>query len=349
MNIIDKLKFFLNPLLLVLLPEIPVDLFKTYLLGLIQDDRYFSVLGLSRRSSKNRRMISKILKYKINWTTIMYCMVKMFEITGEWYLVGDASPIKEPTAGYRTAKHGRVSIKRMKNVPYNELVTLILTNGIVRIVLGQRIWVSPKVAKPCDYVTKPDLFLDLIMKYNLKKIPVKTIVFDNGFASKKILNWLNQHNYTWTTRLKRNTLLCVNDKYLRLDKYDFNLDESLIGTLKGIDGKVKIIKVKYKQKEIFVATNDINKSNAQITADYKGRWLVEEVFRDAKQSLGLEKVQMKSYKALVNHTGFVCLAFSLLSALKESKRHKIGDIKRAIQDELYSTHDAIDRFILKVA
>lgn len=214
MNIIDKFKIFLKPLLLVLLPEIPIDLFKIYLLGLIQDDRYFSVLSFSRRSSKNRRMISKILKYKINWTTIMYCLAKMFEITGEWHLVGDSSPIKEPAAEYRTTKHGRVSIKGMKNVPYNELVTLILTNGIVRIVLDKRIWVSPKVAKPYDCVTKPDLFLDLIMKFNLKKIPVKTIVFDNGFASKKIINWLNQHNYTWTTRLKRNTLLCVKDEFL---------------------------------------------------------------------------------------------------------------------------------------
>lgn len=349
MNIIDCLKIFLNPLILVLYPGIPIDLFKTYLLGLIQDDRYFSVLGFSRRSKHKRWRIRTILQYDINWTTIMYHLAKMFLLNQDWYLIIDGSPLKEPNAEYRTTKHGRVHIKGMKNVPYNELISLILTNGVVRIVLDKRIWVSPKVSKPYDYVTKPDLAFNLIMKFNLKNLPVKRIVFDNGFANKKIMMWLNERGYTWNTRLKRNTILIIKYRKHRIDQLGLKVGASCKGKLNNTGTEVKVIKIKYDKKEIFVATNDIKRKNSDIESDYKARWLTEEFYRDAKQLLGLEKVQMQSYKALVNHVGFVCLAYSLLSALKVSKKHKIGDIKRAIQDELYSTHDAIDRFTQKIA
>jgi uncharacterized membrane-anchored protein len=52
---------------------------------------------------------------------------------------------------------------------------------------------------------------------------------------------------------------------------------------------------------------------------------------------------------LVNHVGFVCLAFSLLSALQQHNRAKLGNIKRTIQNQLYSKRDGIDRFNQKIA
>ena len=56
--------------------------------------------------------------------------------------------------------------------------------------------------------------------------------------------------------------------------------------------------------------------------------------REAKQKLGLEILMMRSWKKLINHVGFVCLAYSLLTVLKQISGGSIGDIKFKIVDEV---------------
>lgn len=75
----------------------------------------------------------------------------------------------------------------MKNVPHDELISLSLTNGTIYIPLDFRIWTSKKVTKSNEYKKKTDLFLAMMYQYLIKLIPIKTILFDNGFAVKRIL------------------------------------------------------------------------------------------------------------------------------------------------------------------
>ena len=55
----------------------------------------------------------------------------------------------------------------MNTIKHNQIISLILSNGTTTMVFDYRIWTSPKVAKPYDYVKQPDLALDLIKKYSL--------------------------------------------------------------------------------------------------------------------------------------------------------------------------------------
>ena len=75
-----------------------------------------------------------------------------------------------------------------------------------------------------------------------------------------------------------------------------------------------------------------------------------EVFhREAKQKLGLEFLMMQSCKKLTNYVGFVCLAYSLLTVLKQLSNGSIGDVKFKLTDEALGVSSAIDIIDLKLA
>jgi len=70
------------------------------------------------------------------------------------------------------------------------MIAIGLTNGTIYIPILWDIWVSPKVAKKRHYKTKPDILLNLLKRFLILKIPVKTIMFDSFFTSKEIMKWL---------------------------------------------------------------------------------------------------------------------------------------------------------------
>jgi hypothetical protein len=62
--------------------------------------------------------------------------------------------------------------------------------------------------------------------------------------------------------------------------------------------------------------------------------------REAKQNLGLENIRMRSWQKLQNHVGFVCLAYALLSILRQEWGGSISYVKSIIHGEIYQTNDA---------
>lgn len=281
---------------------------------------------------------------QINWQKILYAFARPFLQNGTWYLVLDASPLEQRFSRFRIAKHGHISIKDMKNVPQNQLLSLIITNGTIEFVLDYKIWVSPKVAKASDYKKMTDLALDLLKRYKFLQLPLKEVLFDNYFACKKILDWLNENRCLWTTRLKGNRIVYIDGNRYRLTDLELKTGESLVAELKGVEGNVRIMRVLYQDEVVYIATNRIEQDNSTLKKTYCTRWRIEQYHREAKQQLGLEYLWMRNYRSLYNHVGFVCLAYSILSSLRPSNKVTIGDLKRDIQDELYSTRDGIDRF-----
>jgi len=332
-------------ILAVLFPLVDAELFTAYLLGLIQDERRFSVLGLSRKTEKyGPGHLYRVLQMRINWEKIFYTFARPFLQFGKWYLIVDASPLEQKFAKFRIAKHGHVSTSGKKNVPQNQVVSLILTNGLIQIVLDYRIWVSPKVAQAKDYKKLTLLAFELIKRFHFLKLPVREILFDNYFASKPIIKWLNHNGYHWTTRLKANRTIYMNGQASPLSAMNLKPGEHIVAELKGIEGDVRILCLLYQNETVYVATNNVDLDGGGLEQSYRLRWLIEVFHREAKQQFGLEYLWMRNYRALYNHVGFVCLAYSILSCLRHSHSVTIGDIKRQIQDELYSFRDGIDRF-----
>lgn len=350
---LSTLKKLLNYILPLVCKDFNIDTFKIYLLGLILQERWFSAHGISRRTTtKSLWQIYYTLNVRINWQLILYklanLIITMF-FGSDWYLVADGSPLRQEHAKYRITKKGIISVKEMKNVPHNELISLSLTNGIVYIPLDFRIWTSKKVTNPSGYKKKTDLFLAMMYQFVLRQIPVKTILFDNGFAAKRILRWLSNNSFIWITRLKSNMNVRYNEKKCKIGDLELKEGESAVLTISEVQGDVKVVCSKYKDEIVYIATNQTDIDNTELIELYKKRWRVEVFHREAKQQLGLENIRMRSWVKLQNHVGFVCLSYALLSVLRAEFNGTITDAKNIVQDLIYQKHDAHERLVLKLA
>jgi hypothetical protein len=287
----------------------------------------------------------EFLEEKINWKNLFYQLAKLllpiFKALG-FYLTADGTPLKQVYGTHRITKRGFISIAGMKSIPQNEMISIGLTNGKIYIPLDFCIWVSSKVSKPKDYKKKTDIFLNLMKKYLLMQIPVKTIMFDSYFASKKIIKWLNKNDFTWYTRLKKNRIVYISGNKYQLQKSGLNYDESTICKLNNITGQVKILRFCHQNEEYFICSNNIELTNEALKSEYLKRWQVEVFHREAKQKLGLEYLMMQSWNKLTNHVGFVCLAYSLMTVLKYFSGGSVGDVKFKIADEALGISSAID-------
>jgi len=349
--------FWLNHFISFILPLLSCTIdpkkFKKYLLALILEDKYFSVRRFSKKTQEySLDQFYYFLKSRINWNKIFIRLAKlvilMFGSNG-FYLTSDGSPLKQRFAQYRIARHGHISIKDKRNIPQNELISLGLTNGKIYIPILWDIWVSAKVSKKSDFKTKPEIFMNLLKKYLILKIPVKTVMFDSFFTSKEILKWLNKNEFKFTTRIKCNRTIYIDGIKHILGDLKLKEDESIICTIQGIKEQVKILMFYHKDEEVYACTNNIFLSNAELKAAYKSRWEVEVFHRESKQKLGLENFQVEDWQKLINHVGFVCLAYSLLTILRQKCGGSVGDMKFNLQDEVYGISSSTDTFELKLA
>jgi hypothetical protein len=352
-NRLSTLNKMLNILLPLIIGIVDIENFKVYLLGLILQERWFSTFGISKRNeTKSMWQIYYALNTPINWQKIYYTLANycfVIFMGFNWYLVVDGSPLRQKYARYRIIKRGFICIKEYKNMPHNELISLSLTNGIVYIPLDFRIWTSKKITNKHDYKKKTEIFSAMLYEYLIKRIPVKTILFDNGFASMAILKWLNKNGFTWFTRIKANKNVRYNGKKCHLEDLKLEIDQSAVLEMVGVQGLVKIIRTCHQDEVVYIATNNITIDNETLIYTYKQRWKVECFHREAKQHLGLENIRMRNWQKLQNHVGFVRLSYALLSILRQEWKGSIGNVKHIIFDEVYQIHDAYERLLQKLA
>lgn len=348
--------FWLNHILNIILPLLSCSIdskkFKKYLLALILEDKYFSVRRFSRTTQEyTLEQFYYFLESKINWNKLFIKLAKvvisMFSIA-DFYLVADGTALRQEYADYRIAKHDHVCIRGKKNIPQNELISIGLTNGTIYIPILWDIWVSNKVCKKTDFKSKPEIFMNLLKKYLILKIPVKTIMFDSFFTSKEILKWLNENGFKFTTRIKRNRNVYVNGIKHKIEDLKLKEDESIICAIEGIKEQVKILMFYHKNEELYACSNDISLSDAELKAQYKSRWKCEVFHRESKQKLGLENFQIENWQKLINHVGFVCLAYSLLTILQQKSEGSVGDVKFNLQDDVYGIATSTDTFERKL-
>lgn len=352
MNIILQLSIFLNPLLELLKSEKQREIFQQIIVGLILENKYFSVFKIQKGTEKKTYCQFRYqLDQVINWRKILYKLARLVikaNSEEQLFLITDGSPLKQEYSGHRITKNGLVDIFEMKNVPNNELVSLALTNRKLYMPLDFKIWNSKKVVAQEDYQKKTDQFFEMIKRYHFLGLPFRKIAFDGFFASKTILKWLNKNGYTWTTRLGCNRGVIINDKKVSLKDLGLKNGQSIVCELNGVKGLVKILRFSYKDEIVYAATNQYSISDEELKSGYQDRWEIEVFHREAKQRLGLEYIFVQSWQKLTNHVGFVCLAYALLSILRQMFGGSISLAKYKIQNEIFSLHDANDRLIQKL-
>ncbi len=118
------LQIFLNYILSFVSKEIDKIAFRKYLIGLIYQEKSFSVRKISKNTEKKTIwQLYDFLESKIHWKNLFYQLAKLiFPVFKalNFYLTVDGTPLRQKYATHRIAKHGFISIAGKKNILQNQ-------------------------------------------------------------------------------------------------------------------------------------------------------------------------------------------------------------------------------------
>jgi hypothetical protein len=257
--------------------------------------------GISDEVSHDK--ITRALNTYGFWQTLLETITKPFGLRGG-HLIIDDTVLEKPYGKEFEGASYVFSSSKGKAVYGYQLVLLIWTDGIKRIILGERLY---RKGGP----TKIELALELLSyaRNGLKLAPTY-VLFDSWYGSKKLFKRLKDYGWYFVTRLKKNRTL--DGKKLS----EFRKTPYWQASGK-ITGGMKIFVVKHGNK--YFATNRLSLGRAEVLSIYGMRQQIEEVNKALKH-ISLSDCQMMSIKAQKNHIAMCVFAYTLLE--KESR--KIG-------------------------
>ena len=184
---------------------------------------------------------------------------------------------------------------------------------------------------------------DAILKRICSKIPRGLIIFDRGFARRKVFEMLVGLGHHILCRAKSNAVFYripkppkhpkpgrpkkygdrLNIRRLRykamsIANKDVQITSHLVRTkMCPVDVRLVVIRTRPKRwkpyRYFLVFTTDLTLEIPQIVEDYQHRWQIETAFRDLKQQFGFSGYQVKSRKSI---NRFVQLSFIAASLTK---------------------------------
>ena len=240
--------------------------------------------------------------------TLLEAITKPFGLRGG-YLVIDDTVLEKPYGNEFEDASYVFSSSKGKAVFGYQVVLLIWTDGIKRIILGERVY---KKGGP----TKIELALEMLSHArNVLKLKPDFVLFDSWYASKHLFKRLRDYGWYFVTRLKKNRLFDGK----KLSEFRNTPYWHGIGKLTG---GLKVSVVRHGNK--YFATNRLSLSRSEILEIYGMRQQIEEVNKALKHC-SLSDCQMRSIKAQKNHIAMCIFAYTLLE--KESRRKGVSFYK----------------------
>ncbi len=184
--------------------------------------------------------------------------------------------------------------------------------------------------KRVPFKTKIDLAQELVEDALQLGLEIQGALFDNWFASKDFIKFLQSKGLHWVTRLKSDRNIKIKGRYVAISQFAGTLPResfrrvqigdriyqvfSKAVDLKGV-GLVRIL-ISYDNEEFsgspaYFATDQIRWEGTRILKTYSKRWNIETFFRDSKQNLGLEDYQLRDLWGIERHWYLILLAYSL--------------------------------------
>lgn len=226
------------------------------------------------------------------------------------------------------------------------IVVLLWSCEWMKIPVFFRIW-KPK-EKSEVYHTKGELAIEMIDSAHRFGLQAEYVTLDTWYSSKALLNLLRKCDYHYVCMLKNNRKVIFKDLVsfnVRTISMLFNRKQYRYysGTgfyIKAITvsipdiGVVKLAIVKngYNAKIAntrFIITDMLETPAQDIVKKYLCRWDIEVFFRDIKQYLNFEKVQVRSLKKLEGYFSLVFISFTFVQILQI--RNNLGTIGETIR------------------
>lgn len=184
--------------------------------------------------------------------------------------------------------------------------------------------------KGIPFKTKIELAQELVEDALQRGLEIQGALFDNWFASKDFIKFLQGKGLHWVTRLKSDRNIKIKGRYVAISEFASTLPResfrkvqigdrlyqvfSKAVDLKGV-GQVRVL-ISHDNEEFsgspaYFATDQIRWEGTRILKTYSKRWNIETFFRDSKQNLGLEDYQLRDLRGIKRHWYLIFLAYSL--------------------------------------
>lgn len=330
------------------LPALTLALMGLYLSGLLLLDRRQNGTRLADwLPGRAHDAFNRLLRtHSLSTRLLMRAVVRWAKRLGEGYLVIDDVIIEKPfsrccTWVGRTYAHSQ---KRM--VSGIHVVVLLYCVNHWRIPVGFRLW-RPK--KQCTHIyrTRTQLAWTLLLEVVQQGLPIRYVVFDNGYTAGWLTKRISHLGLTWVGVLEAKTTVYYQQRRWQTAqlaaasrlKWRQPLAvraRSLVAYLPKY-GTLRLVVVRTRHGNFEVlATNELSADLTTIVRRKRSRWSVETLFRDAKQFAGLAACQCRVEQAMVRHVAFSLLAFLVLQQQRRCPEETLGAVKERLQKQVFT-------------
>lgn len=307
-----------------------------YLKGLLCVFENANCFSLATISQCGHDSLTKILNQeKFLWQILLKNLtLRIFDKLRDGWLILDDTVISKQFAKKIENLAWVFDSKIGRSILGLNIVVIAWSNGVVTIPLALRIYRS-KSGK-----TKIDLAIELLNYAKLLRIKPKYVSFDSWYAADQLLKVIAQFRWKFITQLKSNRKL-IGVPLKEIARHPYWIIEG------RLNGGLKVIVVRHGKK--YFATNDLSLTKQEILSGYKGRWLVETIFRMLHSKLGVDQCESRSLKAQNAHFHLCLMAYTLLEKEKFMTGKTVYQIKRNCSFDFKVADNLINKLIFQRA
>lgn len=294
--------------------HLPKNIFN-YLKGLLCVFENANCVSLAKISECSHDSLSRVLnEQKFCWQKLLQnFMLRTFGKLQGGYLIIDDTVIDKSFAKM---------IENLSWVYDSEIKKCILGLNIVMIA-----WSDGKTTLPLtiriyqkeNKKTKIDLAIELLEYAKSLKIQADFITFDSWYVAGRFLKKIKEMNIHFITQIKKNRKI---DNVQLKKKYPnpYWIQQG------KLSGGLEVLVVRHGKK--YFVTDNLSLSKQEILSLYKGRWLVETIFRMLHSKLGIDECESRSLQSQLAHYHLCLMAYTILEKEKFITKKTIYQIKQ---------------------
>lgn len=191
-----------------------------------------------------------------------------------------------------------------------------------------------------QFKTKIEIAMDILelaFQYHAPSV----VLIDSWYCSKEIINFVESRGIKYIIATKSNRKFTFDGNIQKVSQFtktikdtvDFSIDEykyqtkSIIANIESVgDIRMMFNRRRHEDKSEWedwncVMTNVVDVSNETLIRFYQKRFSIEQFHKDAKNCLGLGKLQVRKRRGVVKHLHLVTLAYNLLKINNRPNRN----------------------------
>lgn len=191
-----------------------------------------------------------------------------------------------------------------------------------------------------DGKTKLKHMQEMLALAGKRGIPYKTVLFDNWYAARAVMNYIQRCGKHFYTPLKSNRLVDESggkNPYTHISQLQWNDTELQKGKtvkIKAVmrDMKVKLFRVVASNGDTeYIVTNDTTQCLAEDAQKVNAfRWKMEQFHREEKQLTGIEACQCRINRSQRNHILCCILVWMTMATIGQQNNQTLYQVKTGL-------------------